>query len=438
MANLNFFTTTPGTREQGDVDWYWFYAPTGRSIRVTTAVQPGVDTEIFLFDSRNLPAPAETSQMVNLSTQGQFAYNDDYQPLDRGSQVIFTTSYEGNYWIKVFNKDQSPRGAGQTYALTVVEVPPGTVVPTSVATTFPAGGDRFEYNGDFNSATLIAPGAKVDQLNFVPFQPPTVDTVDNDFFRMPVKQGLYYTCETLDLSAGTDTNLIVFNTTSTDPSATLGGNDDISEEETLRGNFRSRVSWLATYNGYAYIVVGQRNPPKANENTSRTYSLLCNIGLPPVPTPTVNPNPPTATPPPPPPTAVVPPTPEPTVGQAVNLVVQPVDSSALQPTVAPTPTPNVVVIEVQTFIDYNRNGVLDPGSREGIAGTSVRFFDAQTSTPLFQTFTDGDGRVQVTINNDGPIQVSVPVFGYLTTVSQSPAAIRIGLQPMADLPDRLP
>ncbi len=31
LANLNFFTTTPGTREQGDVDWYRFYAPTGRS-----------------------------------------------------------------------------------------------------------------------------------------------------------------------------------------------------------------------------------------------------------------------------------------------------------------------------------------------------------------------------------------------------------------------
>lgn len=441
IANMNFFTNTPSTesiriRELGDVDWYWFYSPGGRQLRVTTAVQAGVDTELFVFDGTRLPDRNDNPQIINLSTQGQIAFNDDYQPVDRGSQVIFTSSYEGIYWLKVWNKDQSPRGAGQTYNITVVEIAASTGTPTPPATAFPAGADRFEYNGDFNSSTLIAPGLKIDQLNFVPFQPPSLDTPDNDFYRLPVKQGLYYTCETQDLSAGTDTNIIVYR--APDFSAGLGGNDDISEEERLRGNFRSRFSWLATYSGYAYVVVGQTNPPRANEAGSRTYSLLCNIGLPPSPTPTVDPNPPTATPPPVPTTPPIPPTPEPTIGQPVNLVVEPIDLSASQPTAVPSPTPSPIIIEVQTFIDYNRNGQLDPGSNEGIAGTSVRLYDAQTGTPLGQAFTDGDGKVRVAINNDGPVQVSVPVFGYLTTVSDSPSIIRIGIAPTIELPERLP
>ena len=438
LTNLNFYTTTDGIRERGDVDWFWFYSQGAKRLRVTTSVQPGVDTELFIFDSRNLPGDSPNPQMVNLSNQGQIGFNDDYQPLDRGSQIIFDTSYEGVYWIKVWNKDQSPRVAGQTYNLTVVEVAPGTVTPTPAPTAYPAGADKFEYNGDFNSATLIAPGVKVDGLNFVPFQPYSSDVPDNDFFRLPVKQGIYYTCETQDLSAGTDTNIIVFS--APDTNSGLGGSDDLSLEDTQRGNFRSRFSWLATYSGFSYILVGEpaANQPKPNEATSRTYSLLCSVGLPATPTPTVNPNPPTATPPPPPPTPVVPPTPEPTARTPINLVVQPVIASAAQATIAPTPTPRILVIEVQTFVDLNGNGQLDPGSKEGIAGTSVRLYDAQTSTPLGQAYTDGDGKVRFSINNEGPVQVSVPVFGYLTNISDSPATIRIGLPPFVQLPDRLP
>lgn len=432
LANLNFYTTTRGSTggspifAEGDVDWYFFFGRAGSTYRVTTEVQPGVDTEMFIYRPDQLPPDN------NFTNVGLIAANDDYRPLDRGSQVTFQGAFDGVYWIKLWNKDQSPRMAGQTYNLTVVELGPGTPQPTLAPTPYPSGADRFEYNGDFDSAGLIAPGVKEANLNFVPFQPPSPDTVDNDFFRLPVKQGVYYTCETLDLTGGTDTNMIVYN----QDRVGIGGNDDISPESKAIGRFESRFTWLSGYTGYAYILIGEVNPPRANEGQSRSYSLICNIGIPATPTPTPNPNPPT---PPPPPTPLPPeatPTPFPTPRAVQNLVVVPVDRAALAPTVAPTPTPRVLLIDVQVFNDFNRNGLLDGG--EGIANASVRLYDEQTGTPLGQAFTDGDGRVRFSIINDGPVRVSVPMFGYATVIDQSPATVRIGIAPAVEAPERIP
>jgi hypothetical protein len=439
IPNVNFYSNSRlGVLQQGDVDWYSFYSRGGIRLRITTAVQPGVDTVMYLYNSDNRPSPSEdpnNPDPTNLDNTGLLAQNDDYQPLDRGSQINIDTPYEGTYWIKVWNKDPTPRGAGQAYNLTVVEV--NTLTPTAPPippTPFPAGADRFEYNGDFDRASLVAPGVKADQLNFVPFQPTSPDVVDNDFYRMPVKQGIPYTCETLDLSGGTDTNMIVYN----ENREGLGGNDDISPEERARGNFRSRFSWVSAYTGDAYILVGEVNPPRANEGQSRSYSLLCNIGFPPTATPTVNPNPPTATAPFVPPTPAPTATPFPTPRPPQPLVVVPVSISAARPTAQPSATPRVMVIEVQTFNDYNRNGQLDPGTNEGIAGTPVQIYDAGTGTPLGQAFTDGDGRVRFSILNEGPVQVRVPTFGYSTVVDQPSSTVRIALQPAVEMPERIP
>lgn len=438
LTNLNFYTTTAGSNGgppifgEGDVDWYFFYGRSNSTYRVTTAVQPGVDTEMFIYRPDQLPPDN------NFTNVGLIAANDDWQPLDRGSQVIFTATFDGIHWIKLWNKDQSPRTAGQTYNLTVVELGAGTPQPTIAPTPFPSGADRFEYNGDFDRASLIAPGVKEGNLNFVPFQPPSPDTIDNDFYRMPVRQGVYYTCETLDLTGGTDTNIIVYNQNREG----IGGNNDISPNDVALGRFNSRFTWLSGYSGYAYILIGDVNPPRANEGQGRSYSLICNIGIPATPTPTPNPNPPTATPPPAP---IVPPTPLPPEATltpfpsprpAQNLVVRPLDPSLLQPTVAPSPTPRTLLIDVQAFIDYSRNGLLDTG--EGIANASVRLYDEQSGTPLGQAFTDGDGRVRFSIMNEGPVRVSVPLFGYSTVVSDSPATVRIAIAPAVESPERIP
>lgn len=432
LTNLNFYTTTAGSGggppifAEGDVDWYFFFGRAGSVYRVTTEVQPGVDTEMFIYRPDQLPPDN------NFTNVGLIASNDDYRPLDRGSQVTFQGTFDGIYWIKLWNKDQLPRIAGQTYNLTVVELGPGTPQPTLTPTPYPSGADRFEYNGDFDSAALIAPGVKEANLNFVPFQPPSPDTVDNDFFRLPVKQGVYYTCETLDLTGGTDTNIIVYN----QDRVGIGGNDDISPESKAIGRFESRFTWLSGYTGYAYILIGEVNPPRANEGQSRSYSLICNIGIPATPTPTPNPNPPTAPPPPTPPPPEPTPTPFPTPRAAQNLVVVAVDRAVFAPTVAPTPTPRVLLVDVQVFNDFNRNGLLDEG--EGITNASVRLYDEQTGTPLGQAFTDGGGRVRFSVVNDGPVRVSVPMFSYATVIDQSPATVRIGIVPAVEAPARIP
>jgi hypothetical protein len=445
----NFYSTAPlgSTRENGDVDWYFFYGRNGGRYRVTTSVQSGVDTEMFIYrDSGPLRAPG----FSNTDNTGLISANDDYQQLDRGSRVEFSGDYDGQYWIKVWNKDPSPRaGAGgynPSYNVAVQELGAAPTVTPSLPTPFPQGIDRFEYNGDLDTSTLIAPNTKYDNLNFVPFQPPTRDTVDNDFFRMPVKQGVYYTCETLDLAGGADTNLIVFNQNAPqnrDASA-LGGNDNISPAEMARGNFASRFTWLSGYTGIVYLLVGDVTPPRANEALVRTYALQCTIGLPNTPTPTVDPRG-TATPTAPP-AALVPPTAEPpeatmtpfpTPRAAQNLVVRPLDGGgAIPPTRAPSPTPRTITLDVQVFNDLNRNGLLDSG--EGVANASVRLSDESSGTPLSQAYTDAEGRVRFAINNNTPVKVSIPLFGYSTIIDSPSATVRLALVPSAEFPERLP
>lgn len=110
----NFFSTAPlgSIRENGDVDWYFFYGRSGSRYRITTSVQSGVDTELFIFrDSSELRLPS----FSNASTVGLIAFNDDYQQLDRGSRIDFTATETGLHWIKVWNIDPTPRSAGTSY-----------------------------------------------------------------------------------------------------------------------------------------------------------------------------------------------------------------------------------------------------------------------------------------------------------------------------------
>ena len=145
-----------------------------------------------------------------------------------------------------------------------------------------------------------------------------------------------------------------------------------------------------------------------------------------------------ATPEPPEPTL----TPFPTPRTAQNLPVRKlVDGQipgrgANAPTIVPTATPRPVALDMQIFNDNNRNGLLDPG--EGINGTSIRILDEASGTPLGQTATDGEGRARFTIFNEGPVRVSVPMFGYSTLINEPQATVRIALIPSEQLPARIP
>jgi hypothetical protein len=245
---------------------------------------------------------------------------------------------------------------------------------------------------------------------------------------------VYYTCQTADLGPGVDTNIIIYN----QDRVGIGGNDDISPAERAKGNFASRFSWLASYTGWAYLLVGEVDPPKVSEAGTRTYSVECDIGLPVTPTPTatvaLNPGftvvPPT--PLPPEPTM----TPYPTPRTAQNLPVRPINNVNATPTPQPTATPRIVTLNVQIFNDIDKNGFLDPG--EGISGVSVRLIDEQSGTPLAQSFTDADGRVNLSVENPGPVRLSVPLFGYSLLVNDTSLTVRIAVMSTPILPERIP
>jgi hypothetical protein len=46
--------------------------------------------------------------------------------------------------------------------------------------------------------------------------------------------------------------------------------------------------------------------------------------------------------------------------------------------------------------------------------------------------------VRFSITNDGPVRVSLPMFGYSTVVDSSPATVRVGIVPSLELPERIP
>lgn len=443
--NLSF---TPYTGRSVDTDdWFQFYGREGSLYQVTTLnVQPGVETILTVYK----PIPDVNNPVYDhvAPSTGSSNPNNRFEPGQRGSQVVFRVPTSGNgsnngmYWIRVQNIDQSPRISGQTYSLQVQEIlqatptpgPSPTITPfPPTLTPYPGSPDRFEYNGRFEDASLLAPNVKYDNLNFVPFQPPSQTTADNDFYRLPVKQGIYYTCQTLDLAPGVDTNLIVYN----QDQVGIGGNDDISASERAKGNFASRLTWLASYTGHAYLLVGEVNPPRANEAGNYTYSIRCDIGLPATATPTVGPAPvfvPTQPPIPQAPEETM--TPFPTPRTAQNLPVRPVSIIDAPPTPQPTATPRIVRLSAQVFNDLNRNDLMDLG--EGVAGVSVRVSDEQNGTPLAQSLTDADGRVSITVNNPGAVRLSIPLFGYSLLVNEEELLVRVAIISSINLPARIP
>ncbi|MCL5276098.1 MAG: hypothetical protein M1434_15360 [Chloroflexi bacterium] len=446
IDNLNFRAYDSSVNKT--TEWFEFYGRSGSIYQITTLnVQPGVETVLAIYKPVIPPAAGTDIGHPGLVTplQGYTNPNNRYVAGSRGSQISFQVpnGADGLYWIQVTNVDPSPRVAGQTYSLQVQEVlqaatpgpsPTATPLPPT-PTPFPGQPDRFEYNGDFDHATLIAPNVQYDNLNFVPYQPYSNNDTDNDFYKLAVKQGIYYTCQTVNLAPGVDTNIIIYN----QDRVGIGGNDDISLDERAKGNFASRFSWLTSYTGYAYILVGEVNPPRANEAGGHTYSFRCDIGLPITPTPLFTSTlqaigtpfiPPT--PLPPEPTM----TPYPTPRTAQNLPVREISNATATPALQPTATPRVMAINVQIFNDANRNGLLDPG--EGISGVSVRLIDEQSGTPLGQALTDVDGRVNFSVTNPGAVRLSVPLFGYSLLVNETSLTVRIAVVTDVTLPARIP
>lgn len=245
----------------GDVDYFRFFAKRGLVYEVLTRdLDWGVDTFITLYD-----ADGNVLEM-----------NDDVVELSRASLINFSAPDDGFYFVGVENHDPNDP-ADQTYSLEIREVL-GPPTPTPVASI-----DDCEPNDSFDSTCVIDLSTVYD-FDFVPS---SRTVADQDYFRFPVKQNLYYACETFNLSALNDTVMTLYS--EPEEESTVNYNDDKDSEG---GDLGSEAEYMATYTGWLYVLVEPvpGRVPEYDNSLRYTYSLECfQLLSTPTPTPAVEP-----------------------------------------------------------------------------------------------------------------------------------------------------
>ncbi len=399
---------------RGDIDFFRFHAKANTVYQVgTTNLSPGLDTLLTVY-----------------GPNGNFIdQNDDIDPPNRRSEVTFFANQAGFYYVRVVNQDPSDP-TNKTYCLDVQE----TAAPTPTPTQTPIPGDDCEFNSTIETACTIA----VDQIVQADFVPVFGSLQDTDVYRLWVKSGVTYRCDTINLSAFADTNMIFLNQFGGDFDPMLGNED----RDRLAGDFGSTLTWRATYTGWLHIMVGPVNPPPYEESPLHTYDLLCTI-LDVTPTPTA-----TNTVPAPPgtgpgiaptwtPTPDV--TPEPTITPFDFSFLTPEPTATLpavqfQPLPTSTPVsggPRNVTIDVTLYYDINNNFTPDPN--EGIEDVAVALYESSSGRLLAFGYTNGAGMVSFDgIAATGPVRVVVPFFNYSQVVvgEQTAILLRIAPQPL--------
>ena len=366
-----------------------------------------------------------------------FAHNDDISVTQRDAQIEFTSSTDGYYFAEITNLSQADP-VNQRYCFEVDEItPPNTATPVPTATLV-GSLDSCEPNGSFEQACLIGPGQLITNLNFVPNEP---NAQDNDFFRMWVRAGLFYTCGTDNLSAVNDTNLIVYDQNGNG----IGGNDD---RDLLNGDLGSEFNWLSTYDGWVYLLVGPKVPVPYNDSPDFRYDFFCDQEAP-TATPTATATSPFIPPAPTQPTgptatAFVFPTPFPTATPIdPNAFVQPTATvPVVQILPLPTPTPmsaaaaQQLSLNVTVYYDSNENFM--PELTEGVMEVAVALYDASTGQLLAFGYTNDTGIVRFAgIMVTGPVRVSVPFLNYVQTAAPGQSDVRLRIAPRP-LPSIIP
>ncbi len=351
----------------------------------------------------------------------------DVNPLDGASaQVRLVATTAGPYYFKVLQI--TPLCGGGTYrldanALAPTATPTGAPGPTSTPppTGIP-GADRFEPNYDFDRAATIATNVTYDNLNFIPWGGATED---NDFYKIWVKPRLLYTCETSNLAPGVDTNIIIYDHNRN----ALGGNDDVT-----LGDYRSRISYLSTYEGYLYVLVGHGGRIPYSEVQNSTYSLRCTMEVPGLPTPAPTATPratpvaPKDVPTPPPFTSPLPTdTPIPAGELSVRLISTPTP-------VPPQTTPAPRFVPLDILVYYDSNNDRSPGAGEGVAGLRIIAYDTLTGDQIAEGVTDETGRLRFTAAVRGAVRIFVPYLGIGRVVEGEGASVYIRIAPPSGSP----
>ena len=410
----------------GDEDYFTFFAKDGFNYQIfTDNLEAGVDTVLTVYNPQG----------------NVIATNDDFDG-ERRSEVEIEANQDGFYFARIINQDPSDP-ADKTYCLEVAEIVPPTSTPTSTPVP-PLGGDDCEWNSDIEHACLIGVG-ETKSLNFVPTQGSERDT---DIFRLWVKVGIQYTCETLNLSAFTDTNIILWDQNG-NPFNPWIGNDDREDATGDTPDFSSKVTYLAAYTGWLHIVVGPVNPPAYEDSPLHTYELTCTSSAA-TATPT-----PTAT------FVFVPPSTGGTGGtSATNTPVAtstiivfpsplPTSTPYTPPPPTATPTPPIVQFQplptatsisgggqdvtINVTLYYDVNDSYTPELTEGVANVAVFLFDSATGNLLSFGTTNETGTIRFTgVMASGPVRVVVPFLNYNQIIvgGNEDLLLRIAPQPL--------
>lgn len=405
-CNLTFYPP-------GDEDYFRWWAQAGISYRVSTSnLEAGIDTLLRVYNTN----------------QNQIGENDDQSPGSRNSSFEFTASVTGYYYARVVNTIPGDP-VDKTYCFEVSRFVQATLTPPPG---LPSGADECEYNSTLEFACLIVAGQTLS-LTFVPTFGSHQDT---DMFRLWVKPGIFYTCETVIPSgSAADTNVILLDRNG-NPFNPWIGNDDKEQ-----GDFGSKVEYLATYTGWLYIEVGPVNVPPLEEAPLHTYTLTC-TQLVATPTPTATntstpaPAPPGgsfSTPTPIPTIAFPTPLPTPTPINPADFIPTPVPPPLIDVQPLPTATPLAgggQTVNIRVTIFYDSNGDYQPELTEGIMGLDVALFDNATGELLSYGQTNQAGMIHFeSIQATGTVRILVPYLNYSQIITQSTDDVLIRVAP---------
>jgi hypothetical protein len=400
----------------GDQDYFRWWGKAGITYIVSTSdLDAGIDTVLNVYNTN----------------QSLIASNDDVAPGIFRSEVRFTAGSDGYYYARVTNKTPVDP-VNKLYCFGVAStVDPTTTPPPG----FPADADVCEFNSIIDFACLFVAGETKTGLNFVPTLGSPQDT---DIFKMWVKPGIFYTCETI-IPAGSaaDTNMLFLNNNGNPFTPWLGNDDKVPGGL----DFGSRLSYLATYTGWLFIEVGPVNIPPLDEAALHEYDLTC-TALESTPTPTPSPTSSftgggtggfaTSTPQP----TVAFPTPFPTptpIDFSFLFTATPAPPPVVQFQPLPTSTPagggtQSATINVTLYYDSNNNFL--PELTEGIVNAAVALYDNGTGELISFGHTNETGVARFTgINAAGAVRVVVPFLNYSQVVLGNNAEILVRVAP---------
>jgi hypothetical protein len=389
----------------------FFHLPTtsGRVYRASLSIGGAGDLRLKLVvydDSRSYLTSSSSSNSAAELTWS--AYGPSYFIEVQPSGPTTTTLLTADYVLDVFRIAATPTATGKP-----TQTPTST--PTPVGPTPIPGTDRFEPNYDFDHAATLATDVTYD-LNFIPW---AGAREDNDFFKIWVKPGLFFSCETMDLAPGVDTNMIFYDKDFN----TIAGNDDVT-----LGDYRSRLSYYSGYEGFLYVLVGHGGRFPLQDVQQSQYKLRCSASVPgqatatPVPARTATPAAPSS----PLPT----PTPDEETGELTVRVLT-------TPTPPPSGTPAPRFVPVDLLIYYDGNDDRSPGAGEGVAGVVVLAYDTASNEQIAQGLTDETGRLEFTASARGAVRLSIPYLGVSQLVGGEGASVYVRIAPQP-LPDAIP